>query len=59
MSCLLLLIGGALAVFGWQALVPLQLSSSIIHRHASTQGGPGRVSSPPGGNWLYISGFIQ
>jgi hypothetical protein len=45
--------------FGWQAIVLLQLSSSIIHRHASTHGGPGRVSSLPGGTWLYISGFIQ
>jgi hypothetical protein len=45
--------------FGWQAPVLLQLSSSIIHRHASTHGSPGRLSNPPGGNWLYISDFIQ
>jgi hypothetical protein len=45
--------------FDWQALVLLQLSSSIIHRHASTHGVPRRVSRLPRGNWLYLSEFIQ
>jgi hypothetical protein len=43
----------------WRVAVLLQLSSSIIHRHASTRGGPRRVPRPPRGNWLYISEFIQ
>jgi hypothetical protein len=59
MACFLPWIGGALAVLRWQALGPASTLFSIIHRHASTHGGHGRLSSPPRGNWLYISDFIQ